>query len=323
MPYRVVRSPGATAHPFRQVPVSQQTESAARAAMANATVRQGIGTFDLGGGGYSPPGGPGGLASVGDLLGMLGIPAPPRAGGFDESGMPTPGDYYNPITGTLGGALLSTSGGGRRIADLIGALHAGPGAGGSNPFRPGGQFSARGMPGQWVSQEGSEPQSGSGRAPQFHGESPATDEQAEKNRRAIGRDALVVGAGILLNRYLFPAGFIWGAYFFPKSSATTTGGTTTKYPTGPGGPVSPSPYYPTVGPQPGHLSPHEAASALRQLQQERKWGSNAPWRNNQWLTSRTASGSGSGGGGDTSRAPEKLLLRGMRYPEEWVAIRPT
>jgi hypothetical protein len=310
MPYRVVRSPGLAAHPFR-VLRPQQTKPPGLGGGNRA------GSFDLGGGGYSPTGGPGGPASVGDLLGMLGVAAPPRAGGIDESGMPY-SSFYNPVAGgTLAGAMLSRSGAGRALQGLI-SSHYGGGFGTQSwgqMWGPGGFLAGRGPAEQWASDPGRT-------GPVVHPASVSEIGNLLAHGAASwhsffksmttpkgtpGTTPMLVPKKLLHTRYLDLFGpkpiADWDPYQWVESA----------------GAGSASGYYPTLGPQRGHLSPQEVAAALHQLLRQQKWGSDAAWWGGQWAQSPRASASGSGGGGGTSMAPQ-TLLGGRRHPYDWVAL---
>ncbi len=313
--HRVVRHPGP----------KQQYVSAAQAAARGELAQGQPGMFgDTYGTNPASPGA-GGSDVEGGLASSVGLtnPSSQWSGGPHAGPRGLPGSSLNDAfgAGTLLGALAGMSEAGRAVQALWNSQHPGPGGGMSNPFGVGQILYGRGTPGQWVSQEGSggggnssggggsEPQSGSGRRQQFHAQSPASDAQAERNQRlmyAVGRDTLVIGAGILLNRYAFPLGFVWGAYWFPKSSGTNGGAT--KYPVGPGAPVSPSPLYPRVTPGQSGRPTVSLYMMQRFAEQLKRIGEQAHSRRG-----------GPDGGGGTSTAPESLFFHGARHWYDVVA----
>jgi hypothetical protein len=256
--------------------------------------------------------------SLQDFIAGLGLgihtPASPTIGPNGPTS-----SYSSPVgPGTSGGAFLGISGGGRALQQLIGS-HYGLGLGQRSwgeMFGPGGRFGHRGI-GQWVSDPYGGPLAPE-RGPSAPSPAPTSHSTVYDNMRVAGSLLRAWASGRLSTTPQNVKTAMRDFAQFVVKAGRLIPLPELEYPVGPGGPVSPSPFYPTVEGSAGRISPEEAATMLHRLMSQQRWGASAPWWQNQWLYSPTASSTGSGGGG-TSTAPERLLLGGMKHPYDWVA----
>lgn len=141
-PFRVLRHPGAR----------QQSMSAGQAAMLGELSAGQRGPFSDNYGNVSSlgPRGSNGADQLASSVGLGNNASSYFGGGIDKSGRP----YSNMLdpfgAGSLLGAVLRQTQGGRDIASQVGAHYGGFG-GMSNPYQVGGRLYGRGTPTQWVS----------------------------------------------------------------------------------------------------------------------------------------------------------------------------
>jgi hypothetical protein len=222
------------------------------------------------------------------------------------------------------------SGGGRALQQLIGS-HYGFNFGGKSwgdLTGPSGRFGHVGTHLNWVGDPntdgsggtsgrggGSEGTSGTGRPQRMESEA----EKKFWNHVAVDAVGFAVG-GPTVRGLLGIAAAEGLQYFLNRGSGDPDPDWVISPAAGAEAGLSSSDQYPAFGTQPGRFSPQEMAAALHRLQRQQNWGRRAPWWGNQWVHSPRASGSSSTEGHGTSAAPERVVLRGMKHPNDWVAF---